>query len=249
MMSAYPVTKPIAASDHAASLDSPAKEPLDALSPITPPRKKKRKPQAPNTRGAERESLASAITDFFTNSDIALEIFSYLDCTLTLRRAVCVDRHWRTLLQGSAAEKIWEQAWLTVDEVNVAAVLPQAPPGERVRIRAGTQLRGTLRISSPIHLRAESGVRLCGKLLLQEAAARAQGCSHKDSCYLWGRAEPTYVSASKYVNASKSRAANGSGATARSLVGVIEGLAVSSFSMRNPRIDRDSQPNPLPLPR
>ena len=85
-----------------------------------------------------------------------LEIFGHIGCTFTLQRVAASCRTFRHLLRRgtAAAAPIWAAAWLTVPVmeeteeggshqlVTAAGALRRAPPGERIRLRAGTTLSG-----------------------------------------------------------------------------------------------------------
>ncbi len=123
---------------------------------------------------AEELSLAQA-EGFFENEDLVLEIFSYITCSLTLRRAGRACKLFHRLLSRapqSPSAHIWQRAWLDVTEVCAAALLRHAPAGERVRIRRGSALHGELVIGQPLHVVAEPGVTLHGKLHLLGVGAR-----------------------------------------------------------------------------
>ena len=85
------------------------------------------------------------------DDDMLLEIFEKLGCTMALQRSACTCRLWATLLRRGArapAAAIWAGAWLTVPmfdadgfvTLTAADALRRAPPGERVRLRAGTTI-------------------------------------------------------------------------------------------------------------
>ena len=111
--------------------------------------------------------------------EIVLLVLAQLECSLTLLRAMRVCRLWHRVLRrgpGLPAAPIWAHAWLTVPllgpqgepVLDADAVLRRAPSGERVRVRSGTLLSGELVRSRPLHLRAEAGVTLCGRLVLRD---------------------------------------------------------------------------------
>ena len=143
--------------------------------------------------------------------DMLLEIFGHIGCTFTLQRVAASCRTFRHLLRRgtAAAAPIWAAAWLTVPVmeeteeggshqlVTAAGALRRAPPGERIRLRAGTTLSGEVvcaqvrfawpnsplllgathlrasltqrprSLAQPVVLEAEEGCTLRGKLTLQ----------------------------------------------------------------------------------
>ena len=115
--------------------------------------------------------------------DMLLEIFGHIGCTFTLQRVAASCRTFRHLLlrRGTAAAApIWAAAWLTVPVmeeteeggshqlVTAAGALRRAPPGERIRLRAGglrpyridcargTTLSGEVVCAQPVVLEAEA---------------------------------------------------------------------------------------------
>ena len=112
---------------------------------------------------------------------------------MALQRVACTCHAWGHLLRrgpGTPAASIWGAAWLTVpmfgeDELGrpcvtltAADALRRAPPGERVRLRAGTTITEEVNVLQPLQLLAEENVTMKGKLVLQGgsfAAAHKQG--------------------------------------------------------------------------
>ena len=101
---------------------------------------------------------------------------------MSLQRVACTCHAWGHLLrrgQGTPASAIWGSAWLTVpmfgeDELGrpcvtltAADALRRAPPGERVRLRAGTTITEEVNVLQPVLLLAEENVTMKGKLVLQ----------------------------------------------------------------------------------
>ena len=111
---------------------------------------------------------------------------------MSLQRVACTCHAWGHLLrrgQGTPAAAIWGAAWLTVpmfgeDEhgrpcvtLTAADALRRAPPGERVRLRAGTTITEEVNVLQPVELLAEENVTMKGKLVLQ-GGSFAPGVRH-----------------------------------------------------------------------
>jgi len=127
-------------------------------------------------------SRATALED----PDLVFEILGKLTCTQTLHRSAATCKLWRFVLRrgdDQGAERVWADACLTVPThgpsgeqlLTVGDALWRAPARQRVRIRGGTELKGMLVCQQPIHVHAEEGVVLCGKLCLQGGAAAGTG--------------------------------------------------------------------------
>ena len=101
---------------------------------------------------------------------------------MSLQRVACTCHAWGHLLrrgQGTPASAIWGAAWLTVPmfgeddlgrpcvTLTAADALRRAPPGERVRLRAGTTITEEVNVLQPVLLLAEENVTMKGKLVLQ----------------------------------------------------------------------------------
>ena len=111
---------------------------------------------------------------------------------MALQRVACTCHAWGHLLRrgpGTPAASIWGAAWLTVpmfgeDELGrpcvtltAADALRRAPPGERVRLRAGTTITEEVNVLQPLQLLAEEDVTMKGKLVLQ-GGSFAPGLRH-----------------------------------------------------------------------
>ena len=111
---------------------------------------------------------------------------------MALQRVACTCHAWGHLLRrgpGTPAASIWGAAWLTVpmfgeDELGrpcvtltAADALRRAPPGERVRLRAGTTITEEVNVLQPLQLLAEENVTMKGKLVLQ-GGSFAPGLRH-----------------------------------------------------------------------
>ena len=111
---------------------------------------------------------------------------------MALQRVACTCHAWGHLLRrgpSTPAAAIWGAAWLTVpmfgeDELGrpcvtltAADALRRAPPGERVRLRAGTTITEEVNVLQPLQLLAEENVTMKGKLVLQ-GGSFAPGLRH-----------------------------------------------------------------------
>lgn len=137
----------------------------------------------PTSRQQRAQALGAARDEVLQTDDLILSVLSNIDCTLSLRRARSTCRLWCELLSRGDSKPIWRRAWLTVPVRNdkgtisltVEHALRRAPAGERIRIAAGTQLRGQLIIAHAVHVYAEVGVHLAGQLVLGDASGSMCG--------------------------------------------------------------------------
>ena len=101
---------------------------------------------------------------------------------MSLQRVACTCHAWGHLMRrgpSTPASAIWGAAWLTVPmfgedgagnkvvTLTAADALRRAPPGERVRLRAGTTITEEVNVLQPVLLLAEANVTMKGKLVLQ----------------------------------------------------------------------------------
>ena len=118
-----------------------------------------------------------------------------------MRRAAAVAKDWRAATADAIT--LFRHVWLETSASNLVDVLKHAPAGERILLRAGGNLHGTLVCARGVHLRAEAGCTLSnGQLLLQdsgnggiieglaithfmEPAVVLSGCGHETRAPRW----------------------------------------------------------------
>ena len=105
--------------------------------------------------------------------DVMVEIFGRITDTRTLLRAGRVCKQW--LAQSTRAATLFQRHELSVTATTIADVLASAPTGSRICIVAGSVLKGPIRCSRALHIKAEENVVLTGMLMLHDTAADAVG--------------------------------------------------------------------------
>ena len=98
--------------------------------------------------------------------DLMLEIFRRINCTRVLLHAAQACKRWNAMAMHASVA--FRHTWLSVKATTIVDVLRHAPSGARIHIPSGVKLQGQLLLPRAVHLRAEPGVTLHGKLILQE---------------------------------------------------------------------------------